>query len=83
MDKKIYDKVADTSIMLNGLIDKLKECQKEKEELLSWIEELKKSDKLEEKQKEVEKKMKSNLQKFEKVVSQIIKLNEEYKLDED
>lgn len=83
MDKKIYDKVADTSILLNGLIDKLKDCQKEKEEICAWIEMLQSNDSLEKKQQEVEKKMKANLQQFEKIVAQIVKLNEEYKLDED
>lgn len=83
MDKKIYDKVADTSILLNDLIDKLKDCQKEKEEICAWIEMLQSNDSLEKKQQEVEKKMKANLQQFEKIVAQIVKLNEEYKLDED
>lgn len=80
MNKKIYDKVADTSIIMNEYLKKLEACQKEKTKILSWIESLKKDGTLEEKQQEVEKKMNANIKKFEKIVYQIIKLNEQYKL---
>lgn len=71
MKKRIYDEVGITSVLLKEKIIELDNCQKEKQEILNWIDQLKASNTLKENAKEVREKMANNLKKFKKVVAEI------------
>lgn len=56
---------------LNSLLIELDLCQKEKMDILEWIEHLEKNDILAKKQEDVRVRMTKNLKKFEEVVNKI------------
>lgn len=56
---------------LNSLLIELDLCQKEKMNILEWIEHLEKNDILAKKQEDVRVRMTKNLKKFEEVVNKI------------
>lgn len=56
---------------LNSLLIELDLCQKEKMDILKWIEHLKKHNILAEKQEDVRIRMTKNLKRFEEVVNKI------------
>lgn len=66
-----------TTKALTKLTKQLQRCQQEKEDLLAWIEQLKQKNQLLKHEKDVRKKMASNLAHFEKTIEAIKKLKEE------
>ena len=76
MKKETYDKIGIVSVLLKDKIGELDKCQKEKEEILKEIEELKNNNELMERYPLMKKKMDDNLKKINKVVEEIKKLNE-------
>ena len=76
MKKETYDKIGIVSVLLKDKIGELDKCQKEKEEILKEIEELKNNNELMERYPLMKKKMDENLKRFNKVVEEIKKLNE-------
>lgn len=76
MKKETYDKIGIVSVLLKDKIGELDKCQKEKEEILKEIEELKNNNELMERYPLMKKKMDDNLKKINKVVEEIRKLNE-------
>jgi len=76
MKKETYDKIGIVSVLLKSKIEELDKCQKEKEEILKEIEELKNNNELMERYPLMKKKMDENLKRFNKVVEEIKKLNE-------
>lgn len=67
----IKDKFELDATSLNSLLIELDLCQKEKMDILEWIEHLEKNDILAEKQEDVRVRMTKNLKKFEEVVNKI------------
>lgn len=67
----IKDKFELDATSLNSLLIELDLCQKEKMDILEWIEHLEKNDILAEKQEDVRVRMTKNLKRFEEVVNKI------------
>ncbi len=67
----IKDEFVHDATSLNSLLIELDLCQKEKMDILKWIEHLKKHNILAEKKEDVRVRMTKNLKKFEEVVNKI------------
>ena len=76
MKKEVFNKIETVSILLKQKLEELDKCQKEKEKILAYIDELQKNNELEEKYPVVKVLMDKNLNEFRKIVADIKKLNE-------
>lgn len=74
-----YNQVGTISVLLNAQINELKNCEKEKEEILNWIEQLCANGELENNAELVRKRMNENLERFKTATLNIEKLNAESK----
>jgi len=75
MKREVYNEVGIVSTILNDSVLELKSCQKEKEEILKWIDVLTEQNILEENIKSIISKMDANLQRFNKIIDKIKKIN--------
>ena len=79
MKKEVNNTALKVTMVLNELITELKDCQAEKEEILSAIELFKSQGKLEKNYPLIRERMKNNVERFEKVVAKIEKVNKSIK----
>lgn len=76
MKKESYDKVGVISVLLNQKLKELAKCQKEKENILKEIAELTRKNEYDQNADIIKEKMKKNEEAFEKVLTDIKKIQE-------